>query len=64
MVNGPETGSRNKGSSKKEDPIPSITGIGRSRVCECMFLGAMSVETFKKKCMYFQKIGRCSNPDK
>jgi len=51
----------------KEKPIPSISGIGNMEkcyLCEVMFLGAMSVETFKKKCLYFQKIGKCSNPEK
>jgi len=48
----------------KENPVPSISGIGNMKICECMFLGAMSVETFKKKCLYFQKIGKCSNPEK
>ena len=49
---------------KKAKFTSSLDGIGRLKVCECMFLGAMTLEASINKCLHFQKIGRCSNPQK
>jgi len=50
--------------SKKEEYTRPLEAIGRLKVCECMFLGAMTLEASINQCLHFQKIDRCSNPQK
>ena len=55
---------REKTTSKKEEYTRPLEAIGSLKVCECMFLGAMSLEASIRQCLHFQKIDRCSNPQK
>ena len=50
--------------SKKEEYTRPLEAIGSFKVCECMFLGAMTLEASINQCLHFQKIDRCSNPQK